>query len=163
MPSSSSSAFHRCITAVGSRARTRGQVCGFFQLLCWRPDLELGGVLLLACPASAILGVSGRQQQHLGDEPTHPTLARRPVALGRLGPSLGIQKETPLLAFKRTRSPKPRRAPVHSRFQHASPLLAWAAYALATHICSFTFPFGVWGESRVLRVTEGCDGWQMQA
>lgn len=42
-----------------------------------------------------------------------------------------------------------------SEFQHVSPPLAWAANALATHISSFVFRLGVWGESRGPRVGEG--------
>lgn len=84
-----------------------GQAYGCFPTPLLEARLGVGGgCCSLPAPASALLGVSGKQQQqqHLGGEPTHPPLARRPVALERLGPSLGVQKETPLLAFKRTQS-----------------------------------------------------------
>lgn len=50
-----------------------------------------------------------------------------------------------------------------SRFQHALPLLARAAYALATHTSSFMFHIGVWGENWVLSIREGSGRWQIQA
>lgn len=120
-------------------------------------DLEWGGVLLLACPASTIL-VPGEATAALGGESVHPAPALRLMASGwgrQRAQVLGSTRQ-PLLWL--LEEPRAQEGSYLFQVQHALPLLAWAAYALATHISSFLFRSGVWGERLIPRGRGGGGG-----
>lgn len=106
------------------------------------------GCCSLPSPASAPLGASAGWQQHLEGESTRPTLARRLTASGwgaagpksqdpEGGPSSGFQQSPAgLLSVPGSSMPRLCLLGLQTQF--------------STQICSFTFCFGVWGESQVL-------------